>query len=80
VCHDHEFRKTRVESLGDSLLVLRSEPNTCSRICSCQSTREQQGSTAVGWIVLNTSIGSTYFLSISTGFNKSFDLFWEQRC
>jgi GTPase SAR1 family protein len=50
----------------------------CSRICSCQSTKEQQRSTGVGTCELNHSIRSSYFHSISTGFNKRSDLFWEQ--
>jgi hypothetical protein len=29
---------------------------------------------------VNSSIDSTYFQSISIRFNKSFHLFWEQRC
>jgi hypothetical protein len=50
----------------------------CSRICSCQSTKEQQGSTRVGRHALNSSIKSIYFHLISTGFNKLFDLFWDR--
>jgi hypothetical protein len=50
----------------------------CSRICSCQSTREQQRSTGVGTCELNRSIRSSYFHEVSTGFNKRSDLFWEQ--
>jgi hypothetical protein len=51
----------------------------CSRFCNCQSTQKPQGSTGIGMHAVNSSIKSTYIHSISTGFNKSFDLFWEQR-
>src|ERR1035438_40290 len=51
----------------------------CSRICSCQSTQEPQGSTRFGGYKVNVSIKSTYFQSNSTGFHKLPDLFWEQR-
>jgi len=50
------------------------------RFCSCQSTNDPHTSTGLEVDSLNDSIHITYFHSISTGFNKSFDLFWEQRC
>ena len=52
----------------------------CSRFCSCESTKELQASTSIGGAAVHRSIKSTYFRSISTSFNKSLDLFWEQRC
>jgi hypothetical protein len=52
----------------------------CSRFCSGQSTQEPQGSTGIGAQAVICSIKITYFQQISTGFNKSFDLLWEQRC
>jgi hypothetical protein len=55
-------------------------PFGCSRICSCQSTKEPQGSTGVGRYALSISIRSAYFNSIPTGFNKRPDLLWDQRC
>jgi len=51
----------------------------CSRICSCQSTLGPQGSTKIGRHAVKSSIKSTYFHSISTGFHKRFDLFWDKR-
>jgi len=56
---------------------LRQFPD-CSRNCSCQSTPEPQGSTGFGQYAVSLSIKSTYIHSISTGFNKRCDLFWEQ--
>jgi hypothetical protein len=50
----------------------------CSRFCSCQSTKEQQGSTGMGKHTLYRSIKSSYFHPISPGFNKSFALFWDR--
>ena len=66
------------------LLQLRQTKNLgkilrCSRICSCQSTQEPQGSTGMGVRSVSISIKSTYFLSISTGFHKRSNLLWEQR-
>ena len=51
----------------------------CCRFCSGQSTNDQQGSTDDGVRHVSSSIDCTYFQRISIGFNKSFDLFWEQR-
>lgn len=43
-------------------------------------TVKPQGSIRIKLEALIISIKSIYFLQISTGFNKSFDLLWEQRC
>jgi hypothetical protein len=51
----------------------------CRRFCSGQSTQEPQDSTGDGRFAPSRSIKSSYFLQISIGFNKSFDLLWEQR-
>ena len=71
-----------VDVLSGFLVVLRRRKRRrcpdCSRFCSGQSTQEPQGSTRIGTQTVNSSIKSTYFNSISIGFNKSFDLFWEQ--
>ena len=52
----------------------------CSRFCSGQSTNDQQGSTGDIGQDVSSSIDCTYFQRFSIGFNKSFDLFWEQSC
>jgi len=49
-----------------------------SRFCIGQSTKEPQGSTGPAAQGVCYSIKSTYFLSISTGFNKRCDLFWDR--
>jgi hypothetical protein len=51
-----------------------------SRFCSGQSINDQQGSIREDGSDVSMSIKSSYFQQISTGFNKSFDLFWEQTC
>ena len=51
----------------------------CSRICNGQSTQKPQGSTRISRSALSDSIKSTYSNTISTGFHKRSDLFWEQR-
>jgi hypothetical protein len=50
----------------------------CSQFCNCPSTQEPQGSTGIGSHPVNISIKSTYFYSISTGFHKLPDLFWDR--
>src|ERR1017187_8762848 len=57
---------------------LTLEAPACSRICNGQSTKEPQGSTGTDQHEVGYSIKSTYFLLISTGFNKQCDLFWDR--
>jgi hypothetical protein len=57
---------------------IRGDEIHCSRICSCQSTQKPQRSTGFRSFTVNISIENTYFHSISTEFNKRYDLFWEQ--
>jgi hypothetical protein len=77
VAEPQEFRAVNLVKLP------KEEPSEnlgCSRICSGQSTKEQEGSTEVGGHALSLSIQSSYFHSVSTGFHKRSDLLWEQRC
>src|ERR1035437_4346494 len=50
----------------------------CSRFCTCQSTKKPQGSTGTGQHAVRGSVKSSYFHSISIGFNKPSDLFWDR--
>jgi hypothetical protein len=50
----------------------------CRQFCADQSTQKPQGSTRDTAQALNYSIRTTYFLQISIGLNKSYDLLWEQ--
>jgi hypothetical protein len=67
--------------LGTGKLIWHCPISTlrCSRFCACQSTQEPQVSIWIRRCAVNISINITYFLQISISFNKSLDLFWEQR-
>jgi hypothetical protein len=74
----------RTKSVGTKVseaeLRVRSDHiHSCSRICSCHSTQNPQGSTRIGSYNLNSSLKSTYFQQISASLHKRPDLFWEQR-
>ena len=54
-------------------------PGECRRFCSGQSTSHPQGSTEQGSRLWLHSIQSTWKPRVSTCFNQSFYLLWEQR-
>ena len=53
--------------------------HACRQNRARQSTQKPQISTRIVLQALNSSIKSSHFPPVSTSFNKSFDLFWEQR-
>ena len=65
-------------SVSSLLRYSRQAMFRCSRFCNGQSTQEQQRSTSASAQAVCFSIKSTYFLVISTGFNKQCDLLWDR--